>query len=158
MFDFCPQNWILPRLCCLKCTQNQLTVQVYTKPVYCTSVYKSACKLVRISLNKLNVDILKMKAEIQFWGQKHTQTDTLPFALLELLLRIRSWHCCKRTVKNSKTSPSPVHFVNLVLLRLIATISLLYIQLSLWPGARVYHYHDLALCISYTDTDMGTLT
>ena len=120
------------RLCelCAKCVQT-VTLQVYTKPVYCTSVYKSVCKLVRISLNKLNVDILKMKAKIQFWGQKHTQTDTLPFALLELLLRIRSWHCCKRTVKNSKTSPSPVHFVNLVLLRLIATISLLYIQLSL---------------------------
>ena len=33
-----PQNWILPRLGCLKCTQNQLTVQGYTKPVYCTSV------------------------------------------------------------------------------------------------------------------------
>ena len=28
-----PQNWILPRLGCLKCTQNQLTVQGYTKPV-----------------------------------------------------------------------------------------------------------------------------
>ena len=37
-----PQNWILPRLGYVKCTQNQLTVQGYTKPVYCTSVYKTS--------------------------------------------------------------------------------------------------------------------
>ena len=46
------------RLCklCTKCEQT-VTVQVYTKPVYCTSVYKTVCKLVGISLNKLKVDI-----------------------------------------------------------------------------------------------------
>ena len=46
------------RLCELfaKCVQT-VTVQVYTKPVYCTSVYKTVCKLVGISLNKLKVDI-----------------------------------------------------------------------------------------------------
>ena len=44
----------LPRLGCLNCvqnmyklslymcTQNQFTVQVYTKPVYCTSVHKTS--------------------------------------------------------------------------------------------------------------------
>ena len=76
------------RLCelCAKCVQT-VTVQAYTKPVHCTSVYKTVCKLVGISLNKLKVDIWKMKGEIQFWGQTDTQTHTLPFALLELLLR-----------------------------------------------------------------------
>ena len=46
------------RLCelCAKCVQT-VTVQVHTKPVYCTSVYKTVCKLVSISLNKLKVDI-----------------------------------------------------------------------------------------------------
>ena len=43
-----PQNWILPRLCCLKCTQtnwlykgiqNHFTVQVYTKLVYWLIMY-----------------------------------------------------------------------------------------------------------------------
>ena len=38
----CPQHWISPRLGCLKCTLNQMTVQGYTKPVYCTSVYKTS--------------------------------------------------------------------------------------------------------------------
>ena len=32
----------LPRIGCVKCTQNQLTVQGYTKPVDCTSVYKNS--------------------------------------------------------------------------------------------------------------------
>ena len=40
---------------CAKYVQTD-TVQVYTKPVYCTSVYKTVCKLVGISLNKLKVD------------------------------------------------------------------------------------------------------
>ena len=45
------------RLCelCVKCVQT-VAVQVYTKPVNCTSVYKTVCKLVDISLNKLKVD------------------------------------------------------------------------------------------------------
>ena len=40
---------------CAKCVQT-VTLQVYTKPVNCTSVYKTVCKLVGISLNKLKVD------------------------------------------------------------------------------------------------------
>ena len=36
---------------CSKCVQA-VTVQVYTGPVYYTSVYKTVCKLVGISLNK----------------------------------------------------------------------------------------------------------
>ena len=44
------------RLCelCAKCVQT-VTVQVYTKPVYYTSLYKTVCKLVGISLNKLRL-------------------------------------------------------------------------------------------------------
>ena len=62
------QNIAKVRLCelCTKCVQT-VTLQVYTKLVYCTSVYKTVCKLVGISLNKLKVDISKMKGEIQFW-------------------------------------------------------------------------------------------
>ena len=48
----CVQN--VCKLLLYKCTQNQFTVQVYTK------LYK----LVGISLNKLKVDIWKMKSEI----------------------------------------------------------------------------------------------
>ena len=68
----------LPRLGCLnfvqnvyklllyKCTQNQFTVHVW--------------KLVGISLNKLKVDIWKLKGEIQFWGHTDTRTHlTLHF-------------------------------------------------------------------------------
>ena len=75
------------RLCelCAKCVET-VTLQVYTKPVYCTSVYKTVCKLVGISLNKLKVDISKMKGEIQFWGQTDRQTHLI-FALLEMLFR-----------------------------------------------------------------------
>ena len=46
------------RLCeqCAKCAKT-VTVQVYTKPVYCTSVDKTVCKLVNISLYMLKVGI-----------------------------------------------------------------------------------------------------
>ena len=54
------------RLCklCAKCVQT-VTVQVYTKLVYCTSVSKNCVQTG-----------WHIKGEIQFWGQTHTHTHT----------------------------------------------------------------------------------
>ena len=63
-----------------ECTWTQtVTVQVYTKPVYCQVYAKTVCKLVGISLNKLKVDIWKIK--FSYWQHTDNQTH-LTFALL----------------------------------------------------------------------------
>ena len=39
-----------------KCTQNQFTIQVYTKPVYCTSVHKTSL-LYKCTQNQFTVQV-----------------------------------------------------------------------------------------------------
>ena len=72
----------LPRLGCVKCTQNQLTVQGYTKPVYCTSVYKtsSPCKCTQnqfsVQFTSLHKASLLVNNERNIQGQNNSKECT----------------------------------------------------------------------------------
>ena len=62
----------LPRLGCVKCTQNQLTVQGYTKPVYCTSLHKTSL----LVNNERNVHGQNIKKDCT-WTEHYKGTTTV---------------------------------------------------------------------------------
>ena len=73
-----------------KCTQNQFTVQVYTKLVY--------------------FDNWKMKGEIQFWGQTHRHTDICTSRAASSQLKIWIFPFCQRMSLKIKLKPLSLNF------------------------------------------------